>query len=185
MKMECFVLDVTEQNLDIIRSFSEDFWLNSGQIGLLSPVPDTLASALRWIGDWHVRWDESVLSVDEMEELTQELDAFMASNADEFSRMESPMGYLLLIYDNMHFTVGAMRNNTINRSIGLTSNWDTEISQLPSPCEIPDMDGIPQHLEEAVSNLATECLVVELAEYQLTVLRKLTEETWFRGFIRN
>ena len=63
--------------------------------------------------------------------------------------------------------------------------WDIEISQLPSPCEIPDMDGIPQHLEVAVSNFATECLAVDLAEYQLTVMRKLTEETWLRGFIRN
>ena len=63
--------------------------------------------------------------------------------------------------------------------------WDIEISQLPPPCEIPDMDGIPQHLEVAVSNFATECLAVDLAEYQLTVMRKLTEETWLRGFIRN
>lgn len=63
--------------------------------------------------------------------------------------------------------------------------WDIEISQLPRLCEIPDMDGIPQHLEVAVSNFATECLAVDLAEYQLTVMRKLTEETRLRGFIRN
>jgi hypothetical protein len=47
------------------------------------------------------------------------------------------------------------------------------------------MDGVPQHLEVAVSNLATECLAVDFAEYQLTVMKKLTEETWLRGFIRN
>ena len=47
------------------------------------------------------------------------------------------------------------------------------------------LGGIPQHLEVAVSNFATECLAIDLAEYQLTVMRKLTEETWLRGFIRN
>ena len=48
-----------------------------------------------------------------------------------------------------------------------------------------DRDGAPQHLDVTVSNLTTECLAVDFAEYQLTVMKKLTGGTGLRGFIRN
>ena len=67
-----------------------------------------------------------------------------------------------------------------SRSAGVTVQ-----ANAISTTSASDRDGVPQHLEVTVSNLATECLAVDFAEYQLTVMKKLTGETWLRGFIRN
>lgn len=184
---ECTTEGAFEDFLSIHRALADRTWLKPYLDELLgnpyskqtqekvSPESQRLLSN---IAIWHFKWEKSGLTMNDRQDLLDELFDFPEFSSNEDKILESRIS----AYKFAHMISIWLFDKNARRAaeIGVNSGLN---DLLPTPCYKPDDNNVPEQFRNDVTSLEIECLTTELFEDYLWLDRSLATETWLKPYV--